>query len=127
MKLVQYAAIIERGGDGFGVYFPDLCGCTSGGDTLEHAITNAGEALALHTEGMIEDGQALPVPTPLDKITIEPDVDMHALILIEAHQAPRKVRINVMMDATLLTAIDAVASNRSLFLNNAARRALLER
>jgi predicted RNase H-like HicB family nuclease len=125
MQVIQYAAIIERGGDGFGVYFPDLDGCTSGGDTLEHAITNAGEALALHTEGMIEDGQALPAPSPLDKIVIEPDVDMHALILIKAHQAPRKVRINVMMDATLLGAIDTVASNRSAFLNKAARAALM--
>jgi predicted RNase H-like HicB family nuclease len=125
MSNIQYAAIIERGGDGFGVYFPDLAGCTSGGDTLEHAITNAGEALALHVAGMIEDGLALPAPTPLDKIVIELDVDMHALILIEAHQPARKVRINVMMDAKLLEQIDSVASNRSLFLSNAARGALV--
>jgi predicted RNase H-like HicB family nuclease len=124
MDIIQYGAIIERGADGFGVYFPDLSGCTSGGDTLQQAITNAGEALALHVEGMIEDGQALPIPTPLDKIEIEPDVDMHALILIEAHQPARKMRINVIMDVDLLAEIDRVATNRSLFLSNAARDAL---
>jgi predicted RNase H-like HicB family nuclease len=124
MDIIQYAAIIERGVDGFGVYFPDLGGCTSGGDSLQQAITNAGEALALHVEGMIEDGQALPAPTPLDKIEIEPDVDMHALILIEANQPARKLRINVMMDIALLAEIDRVATNRSLFLSNAARDAL---
>jgi predicted RNase H-like HicB family nuclease len=113
MDIIQYGAIIERGGDGFGVYFPDLSGCT-----------NAGEALALHVEGMIEDGQALPIPTPLDKIEIDPDVDMHALILIEAHQPARKMRINVTMDMDLLTEIDRVATNRSLFLSNAAPDAL---
>jgi predicted RNase H-like HicB family nuclease len=124
MDTIQYAAIIERGADGFGVYFPDLLGCTSGGDTLQQAITNAGEALALHIEGMNEDGQALPAPTPLDKIEIEPDIDMHAIILIEANQPARKMRINVMMDVALLAEIDRVATNRSLFLSNAARNAL---
>jgi predicted RNase H-like HicB family nuclease len=124
MDIIQYAAIIERGGDGFGVYFPDLDGCTSGGDSLQQAISNAGEALALHVEVMIELGQTLPAPTPLDKIEIEPDVDVHAIILIEAHQPARKMRITVMMDADLLAEIDRVATNRSLFLSNAARGAL---
>jgi predicted RNase H-like HicB family nuclease len=124
MDTIQYAAIIERGGDGFGVYFPDLDGCTSGGGDLHQAITNAAEALALHVEGMVEDGQALPAPTPLDKNEIEPDVDMQAIILIEAHQPARKMRITVMMDADLLAEIDRVATNRSLFLSNAARDAL---
>jgi hypothetical protein len=91
---------------------------------FDQAIKEAGEALALHVEVMIEDGQALPAPTPLDKIKIEPDVDMHAIILIEADQPARKMRINVMMDADLLAEIDRVATNRSLFLSNAARGAL---
>jgi HicB_like antitoxin of bacterial toxin-antitoxin system len=91
---------------------------------FDQAIKEAGEALALHVEGMVEDGQALPAPTPLNKIEIEPDVDMHAIIPIEAHQPARKMRINVMMDVALLAEIDRVAPNRSLFLSNAARDAL---
>jgi predicted RNase H-like HicB family nuclease len=125
MEVMRYAAIIERGTDGYGVFFPDLPGCTSGGDDLEQAITNAGEALALHVAGIVEDGEGFPIPTPFDKLVIEPDVDMRAIALIEARQPSRKVRINVMMDAKLLEEIDAVASNRSLFLSEAARGALV--
>ena len=124
MDKIRYAAIIERGQDGYGVFFPDLAGCTSGGDDLEQAISHAGEALALHVAGMVEDGETLPVPTPFEQLEIDPQVDTRAIALIEARQSSRKVRINVMMDAKLLEEIDKVAFNRSLFLNNAAREAL---
>lgn len=124
MDIIRYAAIIERGQDGYGVFFPDLAGCTSGGDDLEQAISHAREALALHVAGMVEDGETLPVPTPFEQLEIDPQVDMRAIALIEARQSNRKVRINVMMDAKLLEEIDRVAFNRSLFLNNAARGAL---
>ena len=124
MDIIRYAAIIERGQDGYGVFFPDLAGCTSGGDDLEQAISPAREALALHVAGMVEDGETLPVPTPFEQLEIDPQVDMRAIALIEARQSNRKVRINVMMDAKLLEEIDRVAFNRSLFLNNAARGAL---
>jgi hypothetical protein len=89
---------------------------------FDQTITVTGEALALHVKGMVKDGQALPAPTPLDKI--EPDVDMHAIILIGAHRPARKMRINVMMDVALLAEIDCVATNRSLFLSKAAWDAL---
>ena len=124
MDIIRYAAIIGRGQDGYGVFFPDLAGCTSGGDDLEQAISHAREALALHVAGMVEDGETLPVPTPFEQLEIDPQVDMRAIALIEARQSNRKVRINVMMDAKLLEEIDRVAFNRSLFLNNAARGAL---
>jgi predicted RNase H-like HicB family nuclease len=124
MDDIRYAAVIEQSLDGYGVFFPDLPGCTSGGYDLEHAIANAGEALAMHIEGMIEDGQSLPKSTSLDKLTIEPDCEVHAIALIKADGPNRKVCINVTMDAKLLTAIDRVASNRSQFLSQAARDAL---
>jgi predicted RNase H-like HicB family nuclease len=45
---------------GYGVVFPDLPGCVSGGDTLQEAADMAAEALSLHVEGMVEDGLPLP-------------------------------------------------------------------
>jgi predicted RNase H-like HicB family nuclease len=125
MDIIRYAAVIDRSNKTYGVTFPDLPGCTSGGDDLAHAITNAGEALALHTSSMLEDGDELPTPTPLNRVEIEPDLDVYAIALIEARQPSRKVRINVMMDAKLLEEIDAIAPNRSLFLSKAARGALV--
>jgi predicted RNase H-like HicB family nuclease len=64
------ALIIQDEGDepqdGYGIVFPDLPGCTSAGDTVEEARRRAAEALALHLEGMLEDGIELPVPSALD-------------------------------------------------------------
>lgn len=56
-----YAAILEKGKEGgYGVYFPDLPGCVSGGDTMEEAMRDAKEALLLHLYGMEEDGEKFP-------------------------------------------------------------------
>ena len=59
-------------GSGFGVSFPDLPGCVTAGRTLEEARRMAVEALALHAEGMAEDGDALPVPSALNAVMNEP-------------------------------------------------------
>ena len=40
---------------------PELPGCFSAGQTLEEAITNSSEALQLHREGIVEDGEDIPV------------------------------------------------------------------
>jgi predicted RNase H-like HicB family nuclease len=125
MDVIRYAAVLEHSENGYSAFFPDLPGCASGGDDLEQAITNASEALALHLAGMVEDGEPLPKPTPFDQLVIDQDVDMRAMVLVEARPPGRKVRINVMIDAKLLEDIDAVASNRSQFLSNAAREALV--
>ena len=59
-----FAAILEKGEKGeFGVYFPDLPGCVSGGKTIEEAMKSAKEALLLHLYGMDEDGENIPEAT----------------------------------------------------------------
>jgi len=53
------------------VTFPDLPGLISGpgpGATFEEALDVAREGLALHLEGMIEDGDEIPEPTPIHKL-----------------------------------------------------------
>jgi predicted RNase H-like HicB family nuclease len=77
MTVRHYPAIIE--GDaktGYSVFFPDLPGCTSGGDTLQEAALNAEEALAGHAALLREGGEELPEPSRLDDLPrpIEPDV-----------------------------------------------------
>lgn len=58
-----YVAIIRKAEDTcFGVEFPDLDGCISAGETLHEAVENASEALALHLEGLAEDGVGPPKP-----------------------------------------------------------------
>lgn len=61
----QYSVILhpdpEQGG--YWVTVPALPGCLSQGDTIEEAIANAREAIKLHIEGMIEDGEPVPLET----------------------------------------------------------------
>jgi predicted RNase H-like HicB family nuclease len=77
MPIHHYPTIIEGDAEtGYSVFFPDLPGCTSGGDTLQAAALNAEEALAAHVALMIESGEKVPAPSCLDDLTrpVEPDV-----------------------------------------------------
>ena len=64
MRKYTYLAVFEPNGKGgYGVYFPDLLGCVSGGNDFDHAQTMAKEALGLHLYGMEKDGDDIPTPT----------------------------------------------------------------
>ena len=67
MKYV-YPAIFQKDDNGrFSVLFPDFDVATCG-DDLDDAIAMSEECLALQLKGLKEDGEAFPVPSPLDKI-----------------------------------------------------------
>ena len=59
-----YTAIIEKAADGFGVFFPDLPGCTSFGETVEQAAANAYVAAQAHIALSQEYGDILPEGSP---------------------------------------------------------------
>jgi predicted RNase H-like HicB family nuclease len=44
------------------VTVPDILGCTTTGRSIEHAITNAREAIELHLRYLAEEGLPLPLP-----------------------------------------------------------------
>ncbi|MCT2398544.1 type II toxin-antitoxin system HicB family antitoxin [Novosphingobium mangrovi (ex Huang et al. 2023)] len=125
MATALYPAVIERAGETYSVFFPDLPGCTTAGDTMQEAVMNAHEALSGHILEMVHDGEEIPVPSDFDNLEIDPEADMAALVMVQAELPGRSVRINVTMDEGLLAAIDKVAANRSGFLAQAAREALL--
>ena len=57
----------------YGVSFPDLPGCITAGRTLDEARAMAIEALALHLQGMTEDGSVIPEPSSLEAVMADPD------------------------------------------------------
>ena len=80
----------------YGVSFPDLPGCITAGRTFEEAREMAAEALALHLEGLGEDGDAIPAPSSADAILAHPDAcDAMALIVVEALPAHMAVAVSV--------------------------------
>jgi predicted RNase H-like HicB family nuclease len=60
---VQYLVIIEKSGNGYGAYVPDLPGCVAAGRTRAETERLIREAIEFHLEGMREDGDPIPKPT----------------------------------------------------------------
>jgi predicted RNase H-like HicB family nuclease len=121
-----YTAIVEAAGDGtYGVFFPDVHGCVSAGDTVEEALANAYEALAFY----FEEDDHRPPATPFQDVMVDADVKEVARAAIPAPETEGPVqRVNVTLPVGLLKQIDrrAGARNRSSFLTKAARLALVQ-
>ncbi len=124
----NYIALIRKEADSdFGVEFPDMPGCVTAGSTLDEAAAMAREALALHLEGLVEEGEAVPEASSLEEVTILATSAGAVPVLVPAPRLKsRAVRINITMDETLLAEIDEAAGpgERSAFLAQAARSVL---
>ena len=75
-----YPAIFEYAEDGISISFPDLPGCFSCANSDEEAILMAKDALGLHLYSLEEDNDEIPIPTPINKICIEPK---QVVVLVE--------------------------------------------
>ena len=124
---MRYVALVDGKPGAYGVVFPDCPGCTSMGETVEEALTNAIEALA----DWAEDANPMPQPRSFAKLRRDPEVkaalaDGDALALVPlVRDAGRAVKANLSLDAGLLEAIDEAAEahglTRSAFITSAAR------
>lgn len=62
----RYAIVIEDAGTNLAAYVPDLPGCIATGESQQEVEQLIREAIALHLEGLIEDG--LPIPEPSSRV-----------------------------------------------------------
>jgi predicted RNase H-like HicB family nuclease len=60
---MKYAVVIEEAETNYSAYVPDLPGCISTGRSIAEIESNMREAIALHLDGMREDGITPPRPT----------------------------------------------------------------
>lgn len=129
--MTHYVALIHKDATSdFGVSFPDFPGCVTAGTTIEDARAMAEEALAFHIEGMVEDGESLPLPSSIDDIMQERESRDAVAFLVETKIDERTIRINVSIPERELKAIDAYAQthglSRSGLLLKAAKLAIAE-
>jgi predicted RNase H-like HicB family nuclease len=128
--VTQYIALLHKNGrKGYGISFPDFPGCVSAGKTIEDALREGAEALALHVDGMREDGEKIPKPRTVEAIREAGQewVGLQDAIIATVSLLPpqgKALRVQVTMDERLLARIDAVTKNRSAFLSQAALRIL---
>lgn len=109
-----YTAIIEKASGGFGVFFPDLPGCTSFGKTVEDAASNAYLAAQAHAAISEERGETIPPPRSPDKIAREPGVIEKARVLVPVEVGAAPVRVNISLASSALEALDRAARELSL-------------
>lgn len=125
MRKVSYPAVFEPSGSGYSVYFPDLPGCISYGESFEEAQREAEDALGLHLYGMMKDGEVIPAASGrpqidpetapgylISLITVYPDIVANEL-------DNRRVKTNVTIPAWLKEAAEAEGVNYSKVLEAA--------
>jgi predicted RNase H-like HicB family nuclease len=115
--MTNYIAIVHKEANSdFGVSFPDFPGCITAGQTVDEAKNLAQDALSLHIQGMVEDGDQLPAPSKLEDIMADADhTDAIAYLVVSIPDTkPRTVRVNITVPEMTLKQIDAAAKKRGM-------------
>ena len=110
---MNYPIVIHKDkGSDYGVTVPDLPGCFSAGATLDEALAMAREAIELHLEGLIEEGQPIPEPGSIEQHRRDPRYKggVWAVVAIASSDIREKARrINITMPQRVLEAVDRFA------------------
>lgn len=138
MKInAYYAAFIPEKDSKFSVIFPDIGGCTTWGESREHAYVMATEALEGHLEAMVDDNDELPEPSNYtdawtkakaffedDKEPMPEDMTLQLIPASDLTEKPR--RINISLRPSTISMIkrkaDTLGMTQSGFLAKAAER-----
>ena len=62
---MRYAVVIEKAGDNYSAYVPDLPGCIATAASVEDIEREISDAIRFHIDGLREDG--LPVPPSVSR------------------------------------------------------------
>ncbi len=111
---MRYPIAIEPGDDttAFGVVVPDLPGCFSAGDTLDEALAGAEEAAAAWIDATLDAGLAIPRPSSLDTLRLDPQFAgwSFGVISLDAALFEDTVeRVNITLPRRVLKRLDAMA------------------
>ena len=133
---MKFPVVIHKDPDSdYGVTVPDVAGCFSGGTTVEEALDSVKDALAMHFESLVADGEPLPQGRPVDAHLGDPDYEGGIWAVVDFDVTPylgKSVRFNASLPEHLLQRIDAYVEkhpehkSRSGFLASAALRVLAQ-
>ena len=107
-----------------GIFIPDLVGCFSAADNYQDVFDNAIEAIELHLEGMVDDGDEIPLPSDIDSHIGNPEYDgmTWALVPVDVNRyLGKSEKINVTLPSRLIHLIDEkVSSNKGRYKSRSA-------
>lgn len=131
---MKFPVVLHKDADSdYGVIVPDVPGCFSAGGTVAQALENVKDALSLHYEGLVADGDPLPQVQEIDAHLDNPDFAGGVWAVVDFDITPyfgKSVRFNATLPEQLLERIDQTVrrdqrySSRSGFLAAAALREL---
>ena len=62
---MRYAIVVEKAGNNYSAYVPDLPGCIATGNSIKEAEQEISKAIKFHIDGLREDGWPVPVASSL--------------------------------------------------------------
>lgn len=71
MTTYRFAAIIEKDEDGYYALCPELQGCYTSGETFEEARANLVDAVRLHVEDRLTNGEEIKASESVNLTTVE--------------------------------------------------------
>ena len=121
-------AIHKSEGSVYGVTVPDIPGCHSWGETIEHAVANAKEAIVSHLETLIELGEPVDIEvSDIAELATQEDFEDATWAVVDVYLSqidPTPERVNISLPRYVLKKIEAhtktTHQTRSGFLAKAA-------
>jgi predicted RNase H-like HicB family nuclease len=125
----HYIGVVHKDADSdYGISFPDFPGAVTAARTVDEVVEMAQEALALHVEGMLAEGESIPEPSSFEQVRAEPEFSNGVPVWVPLKTDALVIRVNVTLPAAILRRIDDYAEERGLtrsgFLAEAARHEL---
>jgi len=71
LRTFRFPVIVEKDQEGFFAFCPEIQGCYSQGNTYEEVLENIKDAIRLHLEDRLADGEEVPQPESVSLTSLE--------------------------------------------------------
>jgi len=71
MNAYKFSVVVEKDINGYFALCPELQGCYTQGDTYEEVLANIKDAIHLHIEDRLENGEEIPQPESVSLTMME--------------------------------------------------------
>lgn len=110
---MKYSIVIHKEPDSdYGVTVPDIPGCYSAGTSMGEAMEMAQEAIQCHIEGLLIDGDPIPLGSEIEDHQDNPEYENGVWAIVEVDLSKLSVkskRVNITVPEHLLRTMDRYA------------------
>jgi predicted RNase H-like HicB family nuclease len=111
---MRYPVVIHKDSNSdYGVTVPDVSGCFSAGQTVDEALQEVTEAIECHLEGLLMDGESIPVPHSIEYYQNNSEYagGIWAVVTIDlAKLSGKTTRVNITLPERILNLMDKFAA-----------------